>query len=72
MLDGDELDIDKLKTVPVDLSKLSNVVKNNVVKTTAYNKLVKKVNAIQTINARDLVEKSLLQHRNWRNWKENF
>ena len=72
MLDGDELDIDKLKTVPVDLSKLSNVVKNNVVKTTAYNKLVKTVNAIQTINARDLVEKSLLQHRNWRNWKENF
>ena len=28
----DKLDIDKLATVPVDLSKLSNVVKNNVVK----------------------------------------
>ena len=28
----DELDIDKLKPVPVDLAKLSNVVKNAVVK----------------------------------------
>ena len=28
----DKIDIDKLKTVPVDLAKLSNVVKNNVVK----------------------------------------
>ena len=28
----DKLDIDKLATVPVDLSKLSNVVKNDVVK----------------------------------------
>ena len=28
----DKLDIDKLATVPVDLSKLNNVVKNDVVK----------------------------------------
>ena len=28
----DKLDIDKLATVPIDLSKLSNVVKNDVVK----------------------------------------
>ena len=28
----DKLDVDKLATVPVDLSKLSNVVKNDVVK----------------------------------------
>ena len=28
----DKLDIDKLMTVPVDLSKLSNVVKNDVVR----------------------------------------
>ena len=34
----DELDIDKLKPVPTDLSKLSNVLKNNVVKKTDYNK----------------------------------
>ena len=37
-----------LKTVPVDLSKLSNVVKNDVVKKTEYNKLVNKVNNIDT------------------------
>ena len=28
----DKLDIDKLVPVPIDLSKLSNVVKNNLVK----------------------------------------
>ena len=38
----DKLDIDKLATVPVDLSKLSNVVKNDVVK------LVAKLNNINT------------------------
>ena len=36
----------KLKTVPVDLSKLSNVVNNDVVKKTAYDKLVAKINNI--------------------------
>ena len=33
----DKLDIDKLVPVPVDLSKLSNVVKNDVIKKTDYN-----------------------------------
>ena len=33
----DKIDADKLKTVPVDLAKLSNVVKNEVVKKTDYN-----------------------------------
>ena len=33
----DEIDADKLKTVPADLAKLSNVVKNDVVKKTDYN-----------------------------------
>ena len=33
----DKIDLDKLKTVPVDLAKLSNVVKNDVVKKTNYN-----------------------------------
>ena len=42
----DKLDINKLVTVLVDLSKLSNVVENEVVKKTAYNKLVTKVNNI--------------------------
>ena len=31
-----KLDVDKLATVPVDLSKLSNVVKNDAVKKTVY------------------------------------
>ena len=44
----DKLDIDKLVPVPADLSKLSNVVKNDVVKKTDYNTLVTKVNNIDT------------------------
>ena len=44
----DKLDIDKLVPVPTDLSKLSNVVKNDVVKKTVYDKLVAKVNSIDT------------------------
>ena len=44
----DKLDIDKLAPVSVDLSKLSDVVKNDVVKKTVYDKLVAKVNNIDT------------------------
>ena len=44
----DKLDIDKLPTVPVDLNKLSNVVKNDVVKKTVYDKVAAKVNNINT------------------------
>ena len=33
----DKIDVDKLKTTPTDLAKLSNVVKNNVVKKSDYN-----------------------------------
>ena len=44
----DKLDIDKLKPVPVDLSKLSDLVKNDVAKKDAYNKLVAKVDNIDT------------------------
>ena len=43
-----KLDIEKLAPVPVDLSKFSNVVKNKVVKKTVYDKLVPKVNNIDT------------------------
>ena len=43
-----KLDIDKLVPVPTDLSKLSNVVKNDVIKKAEYNKLVNKVNNIDT------------------------
>ena len=42
----DKLDIDRLVPVPVDLSKLSNVVKNDIVKKAMYDKLVEKVNNI--------------------------
>ena len=41
-------DIDKLVPVPVDLSKLSDVVKNDFVKKTDYDKLVAKVDNIDT------------------------
>ena len=44
----DKIDVDKLKTVPGDLAKLSNVVKNDVVNKTEYNKLVTKVDNIET------------------------
>ena len=44
----DKLDIDKLAPAPDDLSKLSDVVKNDVVKKTVYDKLVAKVNNIDT------------------------
>ena len=46
----DKLDIDKLVSIPVDLSKSSNVVKNDVVEKTEYNKLVIKVGNIDTTN----------------------
>ena len=51
----DKLDIDKLETAPVDLSKLRDVVKNEVVKKTLYDELVKKVSAIQTSDITNLV-----------------
>ena len=44
----DKIDVQKLKTVLIDLSKLSNVANNEVVKKFVYNKLVEKVNNIDT------------------------
>ena len=43
-----KLDIDKLAPVSVDLSKLSDVVKNHVVKKAVHDKLTAKVNNIDT------------------------
>ena len=43
-----KLDIDKLAPVSADLSKLSDVVKSDVAKMTGYDKLVAKVNNIDT------------------------
>ena len=43
-----KIDVDKLKTLPVDLSKISHLVRNEVVEKTKYEKLVTKVNNIDT------------------------
>ena len=40
--------VDKLKTFPTDLSNLSNVVDNDVIKKGVYDKVVAKVNPIDT------------------------
>ena len=47
-IEVDKLDIDKLGPVPDDLSKLNNVIKNEVVKKTVFDKLVVKVNNIDS------------------------
>ena len=47
-IEVDKLDINKLAPVPLDLSKLSDVVRNDVVKKTVYDKVVAKVNNIDT------------------------
>ena len=46
--EADKLDIDKLVPFPTDLSKLSNVVKNDFVKRTTCDELVAKVDDIDT------------------------
>ena len=54
----DKLDTDKLVPVPVDLSKLSEEVKHDVVKKDVYDKFVAKVN---NIDANDFVLKTKYQ-----------
>ena len=53
----DNLDVDKLKTVPVDFKKLSDVVHNEVVKNTKFNTLRIEVNNLEkkTPNATTLI-----------------
>ena len=53
----DKLDIGKFETTPVDLSNSNNVVKNDVIKKTEYNELVKKVNNISTTDTSNLFKK---------------
>ena len=53
----DQLDIDKLIPATVDLSKLSDVVKNNAVKKTKYDELFKKVDAVESTGTSNLVKK---------------
>ena len=47
-----------METIPVNLSNLSDVVKNKFVKKDVYDELFKKVNAIQAVDAGRLVKKS--------------
>ena len=54
----DKLYVDKLVPVPRDLSKLSDVVKNDAVIKAEYDQLVKKVNAIQSTDTSNLVIKT--------------
>ena len=54
----DKLDIGRLETTLADLSKLSNVVKNEVVKKIEYNELAKIVNSINTTDTSCLVKKT--------------
>ena len=57
-IDIRQLDIDKLAPVPLDLSKLSDVVKNDVAEKAVYEKLAAKVN---NIDASDFVLKTKYQ-----------
>ena len=44
----EKLDIDKLAPLPVDLSKLSDLVKNDVIKKAVYDKLPAQLNNVAT------------------------
>ena len=71
----DDLDVGKLKTVPVDLKKLSDVVHNEVLKNTKFNTLKTKVNSLEKkipdatilihINQYN-TDKQNLEKKNWR------
>ena len=53
----DVLDIDNLETVPVDLSKVSDEAKNDVVEKVVYNEFVKKFNVVDASDFIKLVKK---------------
>ena len=56
----DKLDVDKLIPVPVDLSKLSDVVKNDVLKKNVYNSKMKNIED-KTPNITNLATKATLK-----------
>ena len=64
----DTLDIDKLVPVPVDWSKLSDVVKNDIIKKDVYGKLVANANSIDTtgivLKPEDDTDKSEVENKN--------
>ena len=51
----DKLDIVKWKSTTIDLSKLGNVVNNDVVKKDVYDELVRKVNELQIYDTSNLM-----------------
>ena len=57
-LEINKLDIGKLETTLVDLSELSDVLKNKIVRKTVYDELVKNFNAIKTTYTKNLVEEA--------------
>ena len=56
-MDVDKSNIDKLKSVPVDLSKLSNIVDDEVVKKTVCDELAK--NLVELIQVDKIFKKRL-------------
>ena len=48
----DKIDVDKLKTTPTDLDRLSNLVKNDLVKKTDYNTKVTRSSNNRSSNSR--------------------
>ena len=64
----DTLDIDKLVPVPVDWSKLSDVIKNDIVKKDVHGKLVANANSIDTtgivLKPEDDTDKSEVENKN--------
>ena len=65
--DVDKSDIDKLVPIPVDLSKLSDAVKNDALKKDVYNELVAKVDNIDTsdfvLNTKYNTDKTELENK---------
>ena len=59
-----KLNFEKLETTPFDLTKLSNVGKNDIAKKTDYDDiLVKNVKAIKTTDTINLIAKKWLWHK---------
>ena len=56
--DFDRLDIGKLETTPIGSNDQKDVEKNEAIKKTVYDELVKKVNAVRTADTSNLVKKT--------------
>ena len=52
----DKIDVNKLKTVPVDLAKYFNVVNNDIVKKTDYNTKVSSIESQIALDAKNAVD----------------